>query len=68
MASRENRCRRAQSLHCESDERIQEANGAQGEEKATSKTENRQPQERSLEVPMGDPPGDQAGYEPGGDD
>jgi hypothetical protein len=68
MARWKNRCRCAQPLHCESEERIQEASGSDGGQKAANKAERLQSQERTLKVPMGNPPRHQTGNEPRSDD
>ena len=68
MARRKNRRRCAHPLDSKSGERIQETDGAKGDQNATGKLKKRQPQQGRFDTPMGDPPGRQAGYEPRGDD
>ncbi len=55
-------------MYCKPGKRIEETDGAEGEQKTTSKTEQRQPEQGILDTPVRDPPRDHASHEPGRED
>src|SRR5947199_251189 len=68
MARWEHRRRCAKALQCESDKRIEKANGAHRRQRAAGKTKERHPEEWRFNSPMGNPPGNKAGDESWGQD
>src|SRR5580700_4532957 len=68
MASWKDRGRRAHTLQCKADKRIQKANSPQRDQQAAEKTEKGRPEERSFDPPSGDPPRHPPGDEAGRDD
>ena len=67
MTGGKDRRRCAETLHCESAKRIQEANDAKRYRHSSDEMNNGRSEKRRFESPVGDPPRRQTGYETGGD-